>query len=315
LFGGGHRRDDLLSGFIQDEVRLTDSVSLTMGVKLEHNAYTGFEYEPGVQLAWSPTKSQTFWASASRAIQQPSWLYADAQLDAAAVPLGGGAFGIVQISGNPRGRAPVLFNYELGYRAELSKRLTLDATVFLGDYDLLQTIDAEAPFFTAGPPPHLVLPSVYGSLGSATNYGAEVSAHWDVAKWWRISPGFSFLQMNLSLAPGGNSTNDTYAMISGDSPKWEGQLRSNIRLPHNVEWDTSAYYVGPLHTPTGALSGPVPAYTRLDIRLGWHIGENAEIGITGQNLLTPRHLEFLDALQVAPTEAARAIVARITWHF
>ncbi len=314
-FGNGYRRDQLFSGFIQDELRLTDSLSLTLGVKLEHNAYTGFEYEPGVQLAWSPSKGQTFWASASRAIQQPSWLYAEAQVDAAAVPLGGCAFGIVQLSGNPRGLAPVLWDYELGYRTQLAKRLTLDLTFFLSDYDRLQTIDTEAPFFTEGPPAHLVLPSVYGNLGNATNYGTEISAHWDVAKWWRISPGVSFLQMDLSLAPGGNSTNDTYAMTAGDSPKWQTQLRSNIRLPHNVEWDTAAYYVGALHTAPSATSNPVPAYTRLDTRLAWHFGENTEIGITGQNLLTPRHPEFLDGLQVTSTEAARAIVAKVTWHF
>src|SRR5580704_6953396 len=52
FLGTGHRRDNLFSTFIQDEVRLTNSVSLTMGGKLERNAYTGFEFEPSVQLTW-----------------------------------------------------------------------------------------------------------------------------------------------------------------------------------------------------------------------------------------------------------------------
>jgi hypothetical protein len=76
-----------------------------------------------------------------------------------------------------------------------------------------------------------------------------------------------------------------------------------------VEWDTTVYFVGSL------AMGPVPAYTRVDTRLGWHIGEFIDVGITGQNLLTPRHIEFLDGLQVTPTETARAIVAKVTWHF
>jgi iron complex outermembrane receptor protein len=206
--------------------------------------------------------------------------------------------------------APAVLNYELGYRAELSKRLTLDTTAFLGDYDRLQTLEPETPFFAASPaPPHLVLPNVFGNLAGGTTYGIEASAHWDVAKWCRISPGFSFLQTNLSLNDGvGDAT--IIAFTSTGSPKRQAQLRSNIKLPHHVEWDTSVYFVGSL------AQGPVPAYTRVDTRVGWHIGEYVDVGITGQNLLTPRHIEFLGGgLQVTPMETARAIVAKITWHF
>jgi iron complex outermembrane receptor protein len=309
VLGTGHRRDNLLGTFIQDEVRLTNSVSLTAGVKLEDNAYTGFEFEPSVQLAWSPSRRQTVWASVSRAIQQPSWLYAEAQVDQAAVPVPGVGTAIYQISGDPDAKAPAVVNYELGYRTELSKRLTLDTTVFLGDYDRLQTLEAGTPFFVATPvPPHLVLPNVFENLARGTTYGVEASAHWDVSKWWRISPGFSFLRTNLALDAGA-SIGEIVAFTSSGSPKRQAQLRSNIKLPHHVELDTSIYFVGSL------AMGPVPAYTRVDTRVGWHIGEFVDIGITGQNLLTPRHIEFLDGLQVTPMETARAIVAKITWRF
>jgi iron complex outermembrane receptor protein len=312
-FGTGHRRDNLFSSFIQDEFRLTDSVSLTVGSKFEHNAYTGFEYEPSVQLIWSPSSRQSVWASVSRAIQQPSWLYAEAQLDAAVVPLPGGNFAIAQVNGNLQGTAPIVFDYELGYRTELAKRLTLDATVFLGEYYRLETIDPVTPFFTSNPaPPHLVLPSVYGNLGNGRNYGGEISAHWDVTRWWRISPGFSFLQMALSADPG--VTNATFVDATGNSPKRQAQLRSNIKLPHKMEWDTSVYYVGSLGIGSTG-TPPVAAYTRVDTRIGWHMGESVDIGITGQNLLTARHVEFLDGLQVTPMETARAVVAKVTWHF
>jgi iron complex outermembrane receptor protein len=308
VLGAGQRKDNLFSSFIQDEFRLANSVSLTMGVKFEHNAYTGYEFEPSVQLVWSPNSRQTVWASASRAIQQPSWVYAQAQVDQAAVPVPGLGTAIYQINGNPLGKAPVVFDYGLGYRTALSKRLSLDTTVFLGDYDRLQTLESQIPFFTLSPsPPHLLLPNIFGNLANGRTYGIEVSGRWDVAKWWRINPGFSFLQTNLSLDAG--ATNATIAFTSADSPTHQAQLRSSIKLPHNVEWDVSAYYVGALTT------GPVPAYTRLDTKLGWHIGESIAVGITGQNLLSPRHVEFLDGLQVTPTETARAVIAKITWRF
>ncbi len=303
--GSGHRRDNFFSSFIQDEITLTKSLALTLGIKLEHNAYTGFEKEPSIQLVYSPSSRQTVWASAARAIQQPSWLFAEARVYRAAFPTPGGGFGIYHIAGDSHGVASTLLGYELGYRTELSRRLTVDTAVFLSDYRRLQTLDPQVPYFTLNPaPPHLVLPDIFGNLGNAKSHGIEVSAHWNVSRWWRISPGFSLLQIRLSVAP--PSTDATYAAAS---PKRQAQLRSTIKLPHNLEWDTSAYYVGSLDT------GPVPAYTRLDTRLGWHVGESVEIGITGQNLLTPRHLEFLDGLQSTPMEAGRTVAGKITCRF
>jgi hypothetical protein len=74
------------------------------------------------------------------------------------------------------------------------------------------------------------------------------------------------------------------------------------------------YFVGHLgEGPQG--TGPVAAYTRLDTRLGWKAGENVDISIAGQNLLTPRHPEFLDAIQLTPTQVARSVVGKITWRF
>jgi iron complex outermembrane recepter protein len=54
----------LFSTFLQDEIRLTKSVWLTVGSKFEHNAYTRFEYEPSARLVWSPNDRQAFWLSA-----------------------------------------------------------------------------------------------------------------------------------------------------------------------------------------------------------------------------------------------------------
>jgi iron complex outermembrane receptor protein len=303
--GSGHRRDSLFSSFIQDEITLTKYLALTVGIKFEHNAYTGFENEPSVQLVYAPNSRQTLWASASKAIQQPSWLFAEAQVARAVIPTPGGGFGIYQISGDPQAAATTLLGYEVGYRTEISKQLTVDTTVFLSDYRRLQTLEPQTPFFTQNPPPpHLVVPNIFGNRGNAKSHGVEVSAHWNLTRWWRMSPGFSLLQVHLTVPS--PSTDATFA---GASPKRQAQLRSTIKLPHNVEWDTSAYYVGSLDV------GPVPAYTRLDTRLGWHIGDSIEFGITGQNLLTPRHLEFLDGLQVAPMQAGRAVVGKVTLRF
>jgi iron complex outermembrane receptor protein len=113
--------------------------------------------------------------------------------------------------------------------------------------------------------------------------------------------------MKIGLDP---SSRDTITPASvGHSPKHQAQLRSKLDLPHGVEWDTSAYFIGALR------SGPVPSYTRLDTRLGWRAGESMEFSVAGQNLLTPRHIEFGDGIQVHVTEVQRSIVGKVTWRF
>src|SRR5207253_7676155 len=127
-------------------------------------------------------------------------------------------------------------------------------------------------------PPHLVVPTYISNLANASNYGGEAFVNWNVTSRWRLSPGFSFLQMRIGLDP---SSHDTTTEASvGYSPKHQAQLRSTLSLPHNLEWDTSAYYVGSL------AYGPIPSYTRLDTRLGWRVGESVELSVAGQNLLT-----------------------------
>ncbi len=51
--------NNLFSTFIQDEIALSNSLWLTVGSKVEHNAYTGAEYGPSAQIVWTPTQAQT----------------------------------------------------------------------------------------------------------------------------------------------------------------------------------------------------------------------------------------------------------------
>jgi iron complex outermembrane receptor protein len=106
------RTDHLYSAFVQDEIRLAKSAWFTIGTKLEHNAYTGFEYEPSAQFAWTPTPRQMIWLSASRAIRQPSRQETDLQYDVAVIPLEGSDFGVLKFVNNKNIRAEVLQDYE-----------------------------------------------------------------------------------------------------------------------------------------------------------------------------------------------------------
>ena len=65
-------QSNLYSAFLQDEIMLLDNLFLTLGSKVEHNSYTGFEYEPNVRLQLNITPHHTVWAAVSRAVRTPS---------------------------------------------------------------------------------------------------------------------------------------------------------------------------------------------------------------------------------------------------
>jgi iron complex outermembrane recepter protein len=115
------RTDNLFSGFFQDEIRLARPLSLTLGAKVEHNSYTGVEFEPSAQLVWRLTNRQQIWASSARAIRQPSRADVGVQAQVATIPPSTGGFGVVQYSGDPDEKAEESRDFEIGYRSQIAR--------------------------------------------------------------------------------------------------------------------------------------------------------------------------------------------------
>jgi outer membrane receptor protein involved in Fe transport len=128
-----------------------------------------------------------------------------------------------------------------------------------------------------------------------------------VTSRWRLSPGYSLIHVNVIENP--LSQGSSAEAEAGDTPKHQVQFRSTLGLRHNLDWDTSLYFVGYLS------ADQVPSYTRLDTQLRWRAFESVEFSLTGQNLLTPRHKEFTDAFEVNYTQVQRSVMGKITWRF
>jgi len=302
------RTDSLYGAFVQDEITLSKTLTLTVGAKFEHNGYTGYENEPSAQLVWSPNSRNTLWISAAKAIRQPSSIDNGLEAVSAFVPLPQGAFGLVTVFGNPNSKVEQLRDFETGYRAQINRWLSVDVTGFLSFYQNLQTSEPETPFLVLTPgPPHLVLPLVYQNLAHARNYGAEAFATWNVTDRWKLSPGLTLL--NMSVRRDRSSEDAVIEQTAGYSPRRSFQVRSFINLGRRFEWDQTLGYTGPLAV------GNIPGYVRLDVRVGWRLGEFMEFSVTGQNLLEPRHAEFPDSQLIDNMLDQRSFFGKLTWHF
>jgi iron complex outermembrane receptor protein len=303
-----NKTDNLFSAFVQDEIRLSNLFSLTVGSKIEHNPYTGVEYEPSAQLVFHPRPKQQIWLSVGRAIRQPSRGDTDLQVTAYSFPQPSGGVATVEYLGTPTNQPSERFlTYEAGYRNELTKKISLDATVFYSSIHNLITLIPGSPFFEAGNPDQLIIPSYFRDAATGHTYGAELYATWTVSSHWKLNAGYSMIHMNVDGIGIG-----TPGSTDATTPRGQFQIRSLLTLKHNLEWDTSLFEVAPLGAD-GIVN--IPAYTRLDSRLGRHFGEFFDLSVVGQNLLQPSHSEFADTAGIQHALIARSVYVKLTWRF
>jgi iron complex outermembrane receptor protein len=290
------RDRNLYSAFIQDTYKLVpDLIDVTIGSKLEHNDFTGFEVQPGARISYYPTDNQTLWASVSRAVRTPN--RSEDDLSLVVLP------GYIRWLGSRAFESEELIAYETGYRIHPVQQLTLDITGFVNDYDNLRTNEVTFD----GLPSDTIVGLEFANNAKATSYGFEVSADWNVTSYWTLKGSYSFLQMDIH--PTNDSTDSVAEDAEGISPKNQFSLHSQLYLPHDIEFSNSLYYVDNL----GALD--VPAYFRFDSRIGWKPVQNIELSLVGQNLLDDNHQEFSGPLHGIETEIGRNVYGMVTVRF
>jgi iron complex outermembrane receptor protein len=293
--------------FVQDQITLSPNRTyLYVGTKLENSYFTGFDLQPSVHLAWTPSPHRTFWAGISRASRTPT--RRDVNLDAALAALPGPAE--VVLLGSPDAKSEHVIAYEAGYRAQPSNKLSIDFAAFFSTYSNLQSADALPPFIEPGSvPPLLLLPMSFGNDLHGTTDGFEAAVNWKATQRWTLSPGYSLLQMHLHGDPNGDDT-ATVVDAEGSIPRHQAQLRSHLELWRGFAWDANAYFVGRL--PAQA----VASYTRLDTQLTWRLRESVGLSLAGQNLLRDHHVEFNDTFQsVNSSQVKRSAYAKLTLRF
>jgi iron complex outermembrane recepter protein len=303
----------LYSGFLQDEIMLARSVYLTVGSKLEHNDYTGYEVEPSARLQWNVDPTQMLWTAISRAVRTPSRydhdLVVPSGLVNAPAPF---QFPSAYLQGNPDFKAETLIAYEAGYRATLGSKFAASVSTFYNDYnDLRSTTSTPTTATYIFPYPVYFQNNLEGDA-----YGAELTTSYQMLEWWRLHFGYDLLRENIHVKPG--ATDATGATNETADPQQQVFLRSGMDLPRSVTLDAALRWVDTVHINNGPTGGPVvgtvPSYFGLDSRLAWHIRPKLELSLVGQNLLHEYHVEY-GYPSPARELIVRSVFAKITWGY
>jgi iron complex outermembrane recepter protein len=285
--------------FAQDEWRLPSSdLKFVLGASVEHNDFTGVEFQPSARVAWQPSAHQTFWAAASRAVRTPSIAENDRRLNIQLDNAGN----YLALLGSKDVVSEELIAYELGWRWQPTQRVSLDLASFVNQYDDLVTMEDGAPFTQGG---NSFTTLVNDNKGSAVAWGFEAAVDVAVTSAWKIRSAYTLF--HIVAEADADSTDVNFTDIEDSSPKNQANLRSYLDLGDNWELDLGLYYMD--HVAVF----DTPSFLRADLRLGWNPNPDIEFSVGAQNVFDDHHPEDNPTDSVGfGTEVERNVYVRLT---
>ena len=267
----------------------------TLGTKIEHNDYTGFEAEPSARLKWDLSSRQMLWTAVSRAVRTPSRI--DRDFKEAAPPA------LVLLEGDSAFTSETVVAYELGYRAQLGTRVTTSLSMFYNDYD-----DVRSTSFT----PATLLPFFFANNLAGETHGLEYTGSFQAFGWWQLRGTYDLLKEKIGVKPGQFDLNG--GLNETSDPEQQFSVTSTMDLPDDLGLNAALRWVGALPNNSGPTPGTVPSYFELNIHLVWRPAKRLELSLLGQNLLHDRHPEYGFP---SPTreEILRSIYGKAAWRY
>ena len=271
----------LISAFVQDELSAGRAMKLIAGVKVEHNDFSGLEAQPSIRLAWTPPGRRMAWAAVSRAVRAPSRFDSD--------------FTTRTTFGNPNFESETVVAYEAGYRVRLQGSASLSISAFHNRYGAIRSLNLPASDART---------VIFENDQRATSSGVELSGLFEASPWWRLRGGYTYLQKSFrSVNP---LVLPASAPIEAQDPKNQLLVQSLMDLPHEVQLDAVARWIGEL--PATLIGPRIAPYVTADLRLARRISR-WELAAIARNI-GGRHPEFVSP--GGSYEIPRSLLARVT---
>jgi iron complex outermembrane recepter protein len=331
VWGGGYRRtwDDfdgtftmwlepsrrttqLFSGFLHSDVELiAERLFVSGGSKIEHNDYSGWEWQPNLRIWASPTPRVSAWAALSRAVRTPSRGDHDFRAAVGAVPadslFAGAPAAVVTLFGSDRVASEKLHGMDAGVRTRIGNESLIEAAVYRYWYDDLAMQEVGLPFTLDEPgPPHLVLPLRGTSRSSATTTGAEISCEWAPPGLWQVRGTYTWMHLSVDVDPMTIAVSEN--PYEGDSPTHQLGLRAIARTQR---WTLAidGRWVDKLEAPG------IPSYTSADVRLARDLGRGLEVSMNVSDALQSDHREAVsNSVGAVYTRVPRAAYVSLIWR-
>lgn len=301
IWGGGYRYNeirsenifgsdevlDIFHAFVQDEWSVTDDLTLTGSVRLDHRQLTGLTVAPRLAAVYQWRPEHVFRASFAQSFRDPTQV--ESFIDIFGVQqVGPIQLGIVA-TGNRDLDPMQITSWELGYRGRYADgQVRVSADAFYNELeDIIEFLSPSPGIFT------------FTNVGDADSYGGELEVEYLWKPWLRASANYSFMyfraqsdgvlgahQMRgdrIEAAP-------LHKVNVGLYADWENGWSAMLQM-HYVD-DLTENTLNPIPPPTSVVQH-LDDYTRVDGRIAkrWE-NPDLEVSITLFNLFNDRHREF-----------------------
>lgn len=194
---GGKHNQNLIAGYVQNQLQLFNSLNLTAGLRYDRHQLTGNNLSPRFSIVYSPLKGHAFRASYGRAFRNPPFIYSYISMDTdMSIPMLPMPVNI-EVLGNEDLVPEKMQSIDFGYRGIFSSRFSGGADIFINrisgltEFGTVETYDADSLF--AGSPGG-VIPSLISALntGDAKARGGEANAKLYLTKWLSANANYSY---------------------------------------------------------------------------------------------------------------------------
>lgn len=201
----------------------------------------------------------------------------------------------VQVNGDAQLATERLYSYEAAYTgAFLDRKLTAEADFFYMDIRNINERVVQSTVFTGIPPFFFLQTMTYANVDRAAARGAELKLNY---KFGRKSSFYANYTREHVTDQSGRE------FVIKTTPAHKANLGGMIALGRGFTLGVNAGYKDGYVAVSDSrfVSRVIPAYWRLDARLAYSPKRNMEIFVSGHNLATPRHKEFMDTLEIPRT--------------
>jgi iron complex outermembrane receptor protein len=300
-------RTRIASAYVQDEMLfLNGNLRITGGLRVEHSNSSGFGMDPSVRALWKFSPVQTVWLAYSHATLSTGPDDTDLQFNVAAFP-GPTGTQVLRLVGNPHLKPEGVNAYELGYRIQPGKKVSIDIATFYDSYSDVIAPEVQQPFFEPGPPSRLVIPLVQQNGVSGGAFGGEFMAKWTPTKILSFTAAYSFMELGMTQTASifGTPADD----VNGGTPRHHLALSCSTELASTLALNTIVEFVD------RRTAQSLPGYTHVDSGIVWRPLKAGELRAGSENLFNKEHVEFIDPQAGLSTRLGRRVYAKAIWRF
>ncbi|MDP0563185.1 MAG: TonB-dependent receptor [Candidatus Endonucleobacter sp. (ex Gigantidas childressi)] len=336
--------EEVYSFFIQESFKYTRNLEFTFDGRME-SSRSGKVFQPSARFSWRPDNKTTVWGAVSKAVKTPS-------LSETSVQVGGLSYigqmkilntphdTMFNVNGNPDLKPEKLTAFDVGFRRQLNKDVSIDVAGFWNFYKdvtifeystvcqkgfvaLNSTTQFSLCFDPLNPPPimggegPLGYPTVLGNNMEVMTDGLELSVDWRVEDWWRLRLNYGYINVNAtansSVQKGYGAPNEL--LVEGSAAEHTFNVFSFMSLPDQWSLNIWLKFMDNLDNDLYNINN-VRQTMNLDVKVTKILQPGLELSLVGQNLLHANQLQFYDIFtgQTA-TAVTRSAYFQIRWTF